>query len=77
MDDQRFINLWEAQDEDGLSQTTLQPNNKESLVSPTHPITMVNCIGALVRRRDGDTSVVMIVDIDFCNRNNKKQQGSK
>ena len=34
----RFINLWEAKDEDGLSQTTLQPNNKESLVSPTHPI---------------------------------------
>ena len=26
---------------------------------------MVNCIGALVQRRDGDTSVVMIVDIDF------------
>ena len=26
---------------------------------------MLNCIGALVRRRDGDTSVVMIVDIDF------------
>ena len=34
----RFINPWEAQDEDGLSQKTLQPNNKESLVSPTHPI---------------------------------------
>ena len=33
---------------------------------------VVNCIGALVWRRDGDTSVVMIVDIDFCNRNNKK-----
>ena len=26
---------------------------------------MVNCIGALVRRRDGDKSVVIIVDIDF------------
>ena len=38
---------------------------------------MVICVGALVRRRDGDTSVVMIVDIDFCNGNNKKQQGSK
>ena len=24
--------------EDDLSQTTLQPNNKESLLSPTHPI---------------------------------------
>ena len=44
---------------------------------PNTPNTMAICIGALVRRRDGDTSVVMIVDIDFCNRNNKKQQGSK
>ena len=35
---------------------------------------MVNCVGALVRRRDGDTSVVMIVDIDFCNRNNKNSK---
>ena len=33
-------------------------------------------IGALVRRRYGNKSIVMIVDIDFCNRNNKKQQGS-
>ena len=31
------------------------------------PNIMVNCIGALVRRRDGDTSVVWIVDIGFCN----------
>ena len=38
VDDLRIINPWEAYDEDGLSQTTLQPNNKESLVSPTHPI---------------------------------------
>jgi hypothetical protein len=37
---------------------------------------MVICIGALVWRRDGDTSIVMIIDIDFCNWNNKKQQGS-
>ena len=44
---------------------------------PNTPNTMVNCIGALVLQRDGDTSVVMIVDIDFCIRNNKKQQGSK
>ena len=28
---------------------------------------MVNCIGALVRRRDGDTSAIWIVDIGFCN----------
>ena len=56
-----------------------QPCNQKQRIScvPNTPNTMVNCIGALVRRRDGDTSVVMIVDIDFCNRNNKKQQGSK
>ena len=51
-----------------------QPSNQitKSLLYPQHTNTMVNCIGALVRRRDGDTSVVVIVDIDFCNRNNKK-----
>ena len=38
VDDLSFINPWEAQDEDGLSQTTLHPNSKESLMSPTHPI---------------------------------------
>ena len=43
---------------------------------PNTPNTMAICIGALVRRRDGDTSVVVIVDINFRNRNNKKQQGS-
>ena len=40
---------------------------KKPLVSPTYPNTMANCIGALVRRRDVDTSVVWIVDIGFCN----------
>ena len=56
-----------------------QPYNQitKSLLCPQHTKYMEICIGALVRRRDGDTSVVMIVDIDFCNRNNKKQQGSK
>ena len=44
---------------------------------PNTPNTMANCIGALVRRRDGDKSVIWIVDIGFCNRNNKKQQGSR
>ena len=39
---------------------------------PNKPNTVVNCIGALVQRRDGDTSVVIIVDIDFFNWNNKK-----
>ena len=69
MDDLRFINLWEAWDEDGLSQTTLQSNYKVSLVSPTHPNTMANCIGALVRRRDGDKSLTLMVEIYFYNRN--------
>ena len=56
-----------------------QPCNQitKSLLCPQHTKKMVNCIGALVRRRDGDTSVIMIVDIGFCNSNNKKQQGSK
>ena len=44
---------------------------------PNTPDTMANCIGALVRRRDGDRSVVSIVDMSFCSPNNKKQQGSK
>ena len=44
---------------------------------PNTPNTMANCIGALVRRRDGDTSVIMVVDIGFCNSNNKKQQDRK
>ena len=35
---------------------------------------MVICIDALVRRRDGNKSVVMIVDIDFCNRNDKNSK---
>ena len=66
MDDLRFINPWEAQDEDGLSQTTLQPNTR-NLLCPNTPNTMANCIGALVRRRDGDTSAIWMVDIGFCN----------
>ena len=44
---------------------------------PNTPNTMENCIGALVQRRDGDTSVVMIVDIYFGNSNNRKQQGNE
>ena len=54
-----------------------QPRNQiiKSLLCPTTPNTMINCTGALGRRRDGDTSIIMIVDTDFCNSNNKKQQG--
>ena len=46
-----------------------QPGNQiqENSCFPNTPNTMVNCIGALVRRRGGDTSVVWIVDIGFCN----------
>ena len=33
---------------------------------------MVNCIGALVRRRDGDTSAIWIVDKGICNLKNIK-----
>ena len=56
-----------------------QPCNQitKSLLCPNTPNTMVNCISALVRRRDDDTSVVMIVDIGFCERNNKKQKGNE
>ena len=34
---------------------------------PHTPNTMANCIGALVRRRDGDKSVIWMVDKGFCN----------
>jgi hypothetical protein len=46
-----------------------QPYNQIQEISgvPNTPNTMTNCIGALVRRRDDDTSVVSIVDIGFCN----------
>ena len=33
---------------------------------------MVNCIGALVRQRDGDTRGIWIVDKGFCNLKNIK-----
>ena len=53
-----------------------QPCNQIQEISwvPNTHNTMTNCIGALVRRRDGDTSVIWIVDIDFCSRNNKKSK---
>ena len=51
-----------------------QPRNQitKSLFFPQHTKYNGKFIGALVQRRDGDTSVVMIVDIYFCNRKNKK-----
>ena len=46
-----------------------QPCNQIQEIScvPKTPNTLANYIGALVRRRDGDTSVVWIVDIGFYN----------
>ena len=44
---------------------------------PNTPNRMANCIGALVRRRDGDESVIWMVEIYIYNLNKKKQQGSK
>ena len=46
-----------------------QPCNQKQRVScvPNTPNTMVNCIGALVQRRDGDTGAIWMVDIGFCN----------
>jgi hypothetical protein len=46
-----------------------QPYNQiqEIFCVPNTHNTMLNCIGALVRQRDGHTSVVWIVDIGFCN----------
>ena len=56
-----------------------QPCNQIQEIScvPNTPNTMANCIRALVRRRDGDKSVVWIVDMGFCSAKNKKRQGSK
>ena len=41
-----------------------QPSNQVQEIScvPNTPNTMANCIGALVRQRDGDTSGIWIVD---------------
>ena len=46
-----------------------QPCNQIQEISrvPNTPNTMVNCIGALVRRKVSDTSAIWMVDIGFCN----------
>ena len=46
----------------------------KSLLCPQHTKATVICIGALVRQRDGDTSVIWIVDIVFCSANNKNSK---
>ena len=50
----------------------------KSLLCPQHTNTMVNCIGALVRQRYGDTSAIWMVEIGFCNlkyKNSKVTSG--
>ena len=46
-----------------------QPRNQIQEISyvPNTPNTMVNCIGVLVQRRDGDTSAIWMVDKGICN----------
>ena len=48
-----------------------QPSNQIQEIScvPNTPNTMAICMGALVRRRDGDTSVTWMVEIYFYNLN--------
>ena len=58
-----------------LKQPSNQITKSLSCVHNT-PGTMVNFIGALVRRRDGDTSAIWIVDIGICNLKIQKQQGN-
>ena len=58
MDDLNFIKLREVEVEDDLSQATLQLRYKNSLSVLNTPNTMENCIGALVRRRDGKIWVI-------------------
>ena len=50
-----------------------QPYNQIQEIScvPNTPNTMANCIGALVRRRDGDKSVILMAEIYFYNPNKK------
>ena len=56
-----------------------QPCNQIQEIScvPNTPNTMANCIGALVRRRDGDKSVVWIVDMSVQTIKNSKVVNSK
>ena len=56
-----------------------QPCNQIQEISyvPNTPNTTENYIGALVRQRDGDKSVVWIVDMSFCSAKNKSWQGNK
>ena len=48
-----------------------QPCNQIQEIScvPNTPNTMVICMGALVQRRDGDKSVILMLEIYFYNLN--------
>ena len=48
-----------------------QPCNQIQEISsvPNTPNTMANCIGVRVQRRDGDKSVIWMVEIYFYNMN--------
>ena len=48
-----------------------QPGNQIQEISrvPNTPNAMANCIGALVRQRDGDKSIIWMVEIYFYNLN--------
>ena len=48
-----------------------RPSNQIQEIScvPNTPNTMANCIGALVRQRDVDKSVIWMVEIYFYNLN--------
>ena len=53
---------------------------QETSCVPNTPNTMANCVGALVRRRDGDKSVIWMVEIYFYNlkiNKNSKVANSK
>jgi hypothetical protein len=49
------------------SQATLQLRYKKSLVSPNTPNTLVRCIGALVRQRDSEIQVILMIISGNCN----------
>ena len=53
-----------------------QPYNQitKSLLCPQHTQYNRKLLGALVRRRDGDTSAIWMVDIGFCNLNIKNSK---
>ena len=68
MDDLRFIELREVEFEDGLSSNPAIKIQEVSCV-PNAPNTMINCIGALVRRRDDKIRVIWVAKRSNINLN--------